>query len=213
MTPLFRPSRTPVAAPVHPAAWHDASTRRHAWRTRAAWWLAAALGLAACSTTPAPAVPPLAEADRAFMLEAARSALFAINAGKVVEQLTANAPLKAYAAQTVKDRQAADAELRQLADARGLALPEASAPEQQAPVEAMKALPPSELDQRYVQQVAMAALQADLALHQGMAARARDPALRAWAMRTLAVLREHQAAAQRLPVTVQARWLGPAAPR
>ena len=150
-------------------------------------------------------LPSLSEADRSFVLEAASAVLYEVEVSKLAEARTQNPLIKAYAGLLAKDHGAARAELDQLAGARGLTLPEAALPEQRSLIDAMKALPPEEFNQRFVQQVGIEGHRKGILLYQAMVAKAADASLKAWAMRMLVLLREHLAAAQRLPATTHAR--------
>lgn len=148
--------------------------------------------------------PALREADRAFLLAAAASSLLYVDASRVVEQRAEDPLVKAHAALLARDHAASLAELRALALARGLTLPDASPPERRSVVEALQALPPLEMAQRYVQQLVLVGHEADIRLYRTMADSVGDPELVAWARQALPVLQQHLLAARQLPVTLQA---------
>jgi putative membrane protein len=189
--------------------------RRHAQRitraTLAALTVAGALLGAGCADRPATgataaadAPRPLSETDRRFVIEAAGSGQYQVEAARLAEQRTKDAMVKAYAVLLGQQHGDAVEELRALAQARGFALPTGIPAERRATLEALGALAIEVFDRRFVEQVGIADHQADLVLFEAASRGAEDATLRAWAARMLPVLQNQLASAQQLPVSVRA---------
>ena len=155
-----------------------------------------------------PAVAAMAEGDRRLVIEVAAGMVYPLEAARLAEQRTQHPQVLAYAALLVKEHTAAFDELQQLARERGLAVPEVPLPDQRRAVDALQSLTGEAFDQRFVQQIGVRQHEAVVGLCETLAARAVDAGLRGWAARQLPMLRQHLAAARRLPVTVQAHGTG-----
>lgn len=180
----------------------------------------AAMGLVACAptvngfgeaplptplpTADAPPAPVFAEADRRLVIESAAGLVYAQEAAKLAEQRTRHPQLLVYAARVARDHAAALQDLRTLAAARGLTVPELPLPDQRTAIDALEALRGDAFDQQFLQQIGVRQHEAALRLCETIASTATDAELRAWAERQRMPLREHLAAARQLQLPAQA---------
>lgn len=178
------------------------------WRSlRGLFLVQVCLLLAACalsgSTLPPAEKTPLAvsESDRRFVLEAAGAGLYRLEAARLAEQRATDPMLKAYAAMLVQQNTAANDELRQLAQARGVVwLGAPPAARRELLHKALSGLTGEAFDRRFAELVGVADHQADLLLFEGAGRGVEDPTLRAWAERMVTVLHHHLTSARQLPL-------------
>ena len=173
--------------------------------------------LAACAA-PAPpgAAPPrvaapaaeaareFSEADRRFALEAAGAGLYQLEGARLAEQRAQNPLVRSYASLLAAQYAVANEELRVLTRSRNLPWPGGTPATRQALLGQLAAQSPEFFDRRYIEQLGVADHQADLVLFEAASRGADDAALRAWAARRVPALHNHLAAAQQIPLRVQA---------
>lgn len=179
----------------------------------------AAVALAAGMALPSAAAPPTgvpadglpkpallpADADHRFLLEAAGTALYMLEAGRLADQRARNPMVRTYATMLVQQRLAANDELRALMQARGLAWPAAPPAALQAVLDALGTVTGDLFDRRFIEGVGIVDHQRELMLFEAAHRQTADPALREWTARMLDLLKKHLAAARQLPVPVKAR--------
>lgn len=141
----------------------------------------------------------LARGDRKFMQEAAESGMYEVEAAKIAASKATDPAVKSYASMLVDQHSAANNELVQLANARKVELPAAPPRGKRGDVEKLGKLSGQELDQRFVREVGIKAHQQDIKKFEKASKDVKDPELKAWVDKTLPHLREHLAAAQKLP--------------
>jgi putative membrane protein len=141
----------------------------------------------------------LARGDRKFMQEAAESGMYEVEAAKIAASKATDPAVKSYASMLVDQHSAANNELVQLANARKVELPAAPPRGQRGAGEKLGKLSGQELDQRFVREVGIKAHQQDIEKFEKASKDVKDPELKAWVDKTLPHLREHLAAAQKLP--------------
>ncbi len=176
-------------------------------RTAARLLLAAAALATAMAAGPTPAQPgaasPLATPptgaskppatslstdDLRFIDEAILTAAMGVETANMALEVSADPTLLAYARSAARDYRALAAELARIAQSKGVQ-PEQRLPE--APeVTKLRSLKGAEFDRMFVQIVAVDANRQALALFQRQAEIGKDPALRAFAKRTLPMLEE-----------------------
>lgn len=141
----------------------------------------------------------LARADRKFIQEAAEAGMYEVQAAKIAASKAADPGVKSFASMLVDQHSAANNELVQLANARNVELPAAPPRSKRRDVEKLGKLSGKELDQRFVREVGIKDHQEDIKKFEKASKDVKDPELKAWIDKTLPHLREHLAAAQRLP--------------
>jgi putative membrane protein len=146
------------------------------------------------------------DADSRFAMTAAEGGMLEVELGRVASAKAANAEVKEFAAKMVTDHAKANAELTQLASGKSLMLPtqEQVKAKHQDMIAKLEKLEGAAFDREY-----MAAMvkdhDKDVALFEKQAKNGRDPALRAFAEKTLPTLREHQKMAKQLNAKVSAK--------
>lgn len=162
------------------------------------WGLALAiLPLAACaSNTPAPAPaapagpPPLAAADAAFITAAAQGGLAEIQAAQLAQTTSRSPKVKAYAAKMISDHNQADDQLKQVATAKGAALPTAPSDAEAQQYTTLQSLKGRKFDHEYVTDQ-VADHQQMLQLFQAEAQGGTDPDLKTLAANTVPTIQAH----------------------
>lgn len=135
--------------------------------------------------------------DKEFVAKAGMGGLFEVQSGNLALQKGSSADVKSFAQRMVTDHGKANAELAQLATTKGVALPtELDGPEQAA-YEHLSTLSGAEFDKAYMQHMVEDHDKA-VADFDKASTSAADPDLKAWAGKTLPVLREHQTMAKDL---------------
>src|SRR3712207_5364598 len=79
---------------------------------------------AAGNTTGTTTAAPLSENDRTFVMEAASGGIMEVEAGRLAEQNASNARVKAFGAMMVRDHSNANNELKSIASAKNITLPD-----------------------------------------------------------------------------------------
>ncbi|MGY8525529.1 DUF4142 domain-containing protein [Paracidovorax citrulli] len=183
----------------------SATAPRHPALRAAAVWLLAGLPLfwqaGPVQAQRAPGVsPPVTDASRPpaaslstddlrFIDEAVLTSAMGIETAGMVLEVSADPTLTAYARKVAEDHQEMAAELAQIASDKGVQ-PEKRLPE--APeVSRLRTLKGPDFDRMYVQMVAVDANRQAVALFERQAEIGKDPALRAFAKRSLEKLKRH----------------------
>lgn len=160
----------------------------------------------AAAATEAPKV--WSDAEQVFVVAAAGSCQFHLEAARLARQRGKDASVLSLAAALgLQHGQAAD-ELRVLLTRLGQPWPDGVPADRRAVLDALAALPGETFDARYVAQVGIADHEADLASYQTAATTLADPGLREWAARMLAAEQQHLSSARALSVRSVARARG-----
>ena len=130
-------------------------------------------------------VSTLSEDDKKFFISAAQRNSAIIALSRVALDQAASANVKNFANHLLADHDSLDHELKDLALRKGVALPADSA----------AVMPNVDVDHAYVQQMVS---DHQKAIDDFSSASLKDPDLRAWAAKTLPMLRDHLAAAKKL---------------
>lgn len=141
----------------------------------------------------------LARGDRKFIQEAAEAGMYEVEAAKIAAGKATDPAVKSYASMLVDQHSAANNELVQLANGKKVELPAAPPRSKRRDVEKLAKLSGKELDQRFVREVGIKDHQKDIKKFEKASKDVKDPELKAWIDKTLPHLREHLAAAQKLP--------------
>jgi putative membrane protein len=132
---------------------------------------------------------PLAPEDRNFLQAAAQAGLLEIEAARLAEQRARADDVRAFAAMTLRDHLAANARLRALAAAKGLALAQTLDGAHQAKLAALEALGGTGFDLSYVREEGVAGHAQTVKLFE-QGSISRDADIRHFAQHALPGLRE-----------------------
>jgi putative membrane protein len=141
--------------------------------------------------------------EQAFVSDASRDGLLEVELGKLAQKRGTDPMVREFGAQMVRDHEKANAELRKLAEAKGLQVPTSLDGERARMSHRLSAKPQSEFDAEYGKQMTMAH-EAAITLFSDAAA-LRDKELVAFAEKTLPTLRHHKGMAERLPTSKPSR--------
>jgi putative membrane protein len=141
----------------------------------------------------------VARGDRKFIEEAAGSGMFEVQVSQLAASKATDPNVKSYASMLVDHHTAANNELVKIANARRVELPAAPPRGMRKDIEKLGKKNGAEFDRDYIREVGIKAHEKDIKLFQGASKDVKDPELKAFVDKTLPVLREHLAAAQKLP--------------
>ncbi|MGV3572148.1 MAG: DUF4142 domain-containing protein [Ramlibacter sp.] len=141
----------------------------------------------------------VARGDRKFIEAAASSGMFEVQVSQLAASKATDAQVKSYASMLVDHHTAANNELVKIANARGVELPAAPKRSLRKDIEKLGKKSGAEFDRDYVREVGIKAHEKDIKLFQKASKDAKDPELKAFAAKTLPVLQDHLAQAQKLP--------------
>ena len=158
--------------------------------------LAAAAAFWVCAAIAA----PNARVDQAFVTQAGLSGQAEVALGKVGETKGIEAATKVFGQTMVVEHGNANAQLAELAAAKGLTMPTAPTPADDAAIRQIAALSSDAFNVRYAAKM-IADHKKTIALFEQEAHAGRDPELKAFAAEHLAALRHHLAMAEQLPGT------------
>jgi putative membrane protein len=128
-------------------------------------------------------------ADKEFVVNAGMAGLSEVQMGNLALQNAQSADVKAFAQRMVTDHSQSNAELANLATAKGLALPAELAGKHQQGLEHLRSLSGAEFDKAYMQHMVADHQEAVTLFQTGSAA--SDPEIKAWAAKTLPILQQH----------------------
>jgi putative membrane protein len=146
-----------------------------------------------------PAKSQVARGDRKFIEEAASSGMFEVQVAQLAASKATDAQVKSFASMLVDHHTAANNELVKIANAKGVELPAAPKRALRRDIEKLGKKSGDEFDRDFVRNVGIKAHQKDIKLFQKASKDVKDAELKAFADKTLPVLREHLAMAQKLP--------------
>lgn len=127
--------------------------------------------------------------EKSFILPAAAGGMMEVAAGNLIVQKSLNPLVKAFAARMVKDHTKANTELEKVVKAKGLTVPATLPEEQMKHIDAMKTLTGRSLDVHYItMMIDDHAKTEDLF---GKATSFKDNDLKAFALTTLPIIKEH----------------------
>ena len=141
----------------------------------------------------------LARGDRKFIQEAAAAGMYEAEAAKIAASKATDPQVKSFAAMLVDQHSAANNELVQIANAKKVELAAAPPRSMRRDIEKLGKLAGKELDQRFVREVGIKDHEKDIRKFEKASKDVKDAQLKAWIDKTLPHLREHLAAAQKLP--------------
>jgi putative membrane protein len=133
----------------------------------------------------------LSESDREFMLEAAKGGLMEVEAGKMAQEKATNQRIKDFGAMMVRDHSQANQELKSLASSKNVMLPDTLDEDMREHMESMRKMGGKEFDKHYIDMM-KDDHKDDINKFENASNNASDPDVKAFATKTLPVLRMHR---------------------
>jgi putative membrane protein len=149
---------------------------------------AAVLALVA---VPAQAQMGMSVVDRGFMLEAASGGVAEVELGRLASQRAGSDVVRQFGQRMMTDHGAANQELMQLAQRKGVTLPPQPDAKHRAAIDRLATMSGAQFDQAYMAEM-VKDHQADVAVFEREIREGQDAEVRAWASKVLATVREHQ---------------------
>jgi putative membrane protein len=146
----------------------------------------------------------LSRSDRDFVTKAAQDGMAEVALGELAARQASNNEVKQFAQRMVDDHSKANNELKELASKKGIAFPSEVSAKQRASQDRMAKLSGADFDREYMRAMVKDHDSA-VALFEKESRSGSDPELKAWAEKTLPVLREHQKLARDLAGKVGAK--------
>ncbi len=165
-----------------------------------------AVALLALSGPAAAQVQVVTDADRDFINKAATGNMTEVELGRIATVRAVRPSVRSFGERMVTDHSRANTELTALAQSKGLALPTTLEPSQQAMRDRLSGLSGADLDRAYMSEMIRDHTE-DVALFERAAEVSSDPDIKAWANRSLPMLRDHLTLARQVNSEVV---LGPA---
>jgi putative membrane protein len=143
--------------------------------------------------------PQIARGDRKFIEQAAGSGMFEVQISQLAATKAMDANVKSFASMLVDHHTAANNELTRIANAKGVELPAAPPRALRREIEKIGKKSGDEFDRAFVREVGLKAHEKDIKSFERAGKDVKDAELKAFVDKTLPVLREHLAAAEKLP--------------
>jgi putative membrane protein len=159
--------------------------------------IATLAALAAFASLPALAQQKMDNADAAALKQLAQSSLNEIEAGQSAESKAQSAEVREFAKKMQTDHTKMLDELKSLAQARGVALPQSASVKDMAQMKMMGRASGADFDRQYLAHV-VKDHQKDVKETEDLAAKAKDPDFRKAVQHANAKVREHLQLAQRI---------------
>lgn len=144
------------------------------------------------------------EHDSEFMTKAASGGMLEVELGKVVAQRATTADVKQFAQQMVTDHTKANNELKAVAAKKNITLPASLGDDQKKVYDNVLTEKGAQLDQKYVSEM-VDDHEEDVKEFQEASTKAGDPAVRAFAAKTLPVLQMHLAMIKKIQANMDAK--------
>ena len=158
-----------------------------------------AAGTMAAASGTAAAPQALDAGDRKFVTEAAAGGMFEVQVSKLAADKATDPAVKTFAAMLMTDHNNANDELKAFASAHDVSLPTSLPKDMQAQIDKLQKATGQDFDKQYAQIVGIKDHRQDIARFERASSEAKNPELKAWVDKTLPTLKEHLAAAQKLP--------------
>lgn len=157
----------------------------------------------ATESAPAPRPNPEASAaigtsERSFMAGAASGGMMEVEAGKLGQERGNSPAVKQFGEMLARDHEQANAELKSLADRKGVELPAQMTKEHQAQIDKLRKAKGADFDRLYIEHVGKDEHKKDIAAFERVIRESNDPEVREFARKTLPVLQKHHQHAQQL---------------
>ena len=134
---------------------------------------------------------PLNAQDSTFVMKAAMGGMMEVEAGNVAQQNATHDRVKSFATMMVNDHSKANSELMSLVAGRGITLPTALPADMQKHMEEMRKMKGKAFDNHYMSMMVKDHTE-DIGLFEKQANSGSDAELKAWAQKTLPVLKMHK---------------------
>lgn len=148
--------------------------------------------------TPAKKDDQVARGDRKFVEEAAGSGMFEVQVSQLAATKASDPAVKSFASMLVEHHTAANNELTQLANTKGVELPAAPPRGMRKDIEDLGKKSGQEFDRDYIRNVGIKAHEKDVKMFEKASKDLKDPQLKAFAAKTLPVLQQHLAQAKQI---------------
>ena len=156
-----------------------------------------AAALVALTGPAAAQVQLVSDQDREFVNKAATGGLAEVELGRIAAQRAARPSVRSFGERMVTDHGRSSEQLASLARSKGIEVPTALEPSQQAMRDRLSGLSGNDFDRDYMSEMVRDHTE-DIALFERAAETSTDPDLKAWATRSLPMLREHLALARQV---------------
>jgi putative membrane protein len=133
-----------------------------------------------------------------FIVNAAQTDMLEIEAGKLASEKAQSPQVKKFAQMLVRDHGQASKELQQIAQQKGVQVPQSLPPDKQQSLQKLEGMSGTEFDRTFAQEMVNGHQQA-VQMYEQAAQSAQDPEVRSFAEEKLPTLREHLKMAQALP--------------
>lgn len=124
-----------------------------------------------------------------------------VQAGQLAQERAQDPQIKQFGERLARDHQQANDELMQIAQTKGVQVPQQLSKEHQAMLDKLQKAQGAEFDRMFVQTLGRNEHGKDIKQFES-AAKSKDPQIQAFAQKTLPTLREHRKEADRLASTV-----------
>jgi len=141
-------------------------------------------------------------ADKAFVEKAAVGGMAEVQMGKMAQQKGSSDQVKQFGARMVDDHSKANDELKQIASAKGIALPTDLDAKHKSKMDKMEKLSGAQFDRAYMDDM-VADHKEDVAEFKKQASSGKDSDLKAFAAKTLPTLEDHLKMAQSTDAAVK----------
>ena len=141
-------------------------------------------------------------ADKAFAEKAAIGGMAEVQMGKMAQQKGSSDQVKQFGARMVDDHSKANDELKQIASAKGIALPTDLDAKHKSKMDKMEKLSGAQFDRAYMDEM-VADHKQDVAEFKKQASSGKDSDLKAFAAKTLPTLEDHLKMAQSTDAAVK----------
>jgi putative membrane protein len=139
----------------------------------------------------------LSHGDKKFIEDAAKGGMFEVQSGQLAAQKASDAQVKEFANKLVQDHTKANDELKQIAEARGVQMPDKEKWMDRHEINKLQKLSGDKFDHEFAQHE-VKDHEKDIKKFAKATSNLKDPDLKAWADKQLPVLRQHLAMAQKL---------------
>ena len=152
----------------------------------------------------ADASPKLSGQDKSFLKDAAEGGNAEISGSQVALQKSGNADVKSFAQAMVDEHGKAGAELKGLADQKGVKVSDTPTISKKTEIKLLSERKGSSFDQHYADSIGVKAHKDTIKLFQKEVDKGSDPDVKAWASKTLPELQHHLEEAQALKAKTDA---------
>ena len=164
----------------------------------------AALALAVSFGAQAATNVVLSHQDKSFLKDAAEGGNAEVSGSEVALSQSGNADVKAFAQMMVDGHGKAGAELKGLAEQKGVKVSDTPTMVKKAEIKMLSERKGSSFDQHYADSIGVKAHEDTIKLFQQEVDKGSDPDVKAWAAKTLPALQHHLEAAQALKAKTDA---------